>query len=57
MESELWILLFATHPDTAEQLLADQHQAKTQKDVQAIYRTLGSHDATVSTLGGVMHQP
>lgn len=31
MESELWILLFATHPDTAEQLLADQHQAKTQK--------------------------
>lgn len=29
MESELWILLFATHPDTAEHLLADQHQAKT----------------------------
>lgn len=39
MESELWILLFATHPDIAEQLLADQHQAKTQKEVQAIYRT------------------
>ncbi len=39
MESELWILLFATHPDIAEQLLADQHQAKTHKEVQAIYRT------------------
>ncbi len=38
MESELWILLFATRPDMAAQLLADQHQAKTQKGVQDIYR-------------------
>lgn len=42
MESELWILLFATHPDLAEHLLADQHQAKTQKEVQAIYRAYDS---------------
>lgn len=38
MESELWVLLFATHPDIAQQLLADQHEAKTQPEVQAIYR-------------------
>lgn len=37
MESELWLLLFTTHPDIAPGLLADQHQAKTGTDVQAIY--------------------
>ncbi len=42
MESELWVLLFVTHPDIAPRLLADQRQAKTEKEVQAIYRAYDS---------------
>jgi len=38
MEHDLWILAFATHPEAAAALLADQHQAKTLADVQQVYR-------------------
>ena len=38
MERDLWILVFATHPESAVELLADQHQAKTLPEVQQIYR-------------------
>jgi DNA-binding transcriptional MerR regulator len=38
MERDLWILAFATHPESAVALLADQHQAKTLPEVQQIYR-------------------
>lgn len=38
MERDLWILAFATHPESAALLLADQHQAKTLPDIQQIYR-------------------
>lgn len=38
MERDLWLLAFATDPDTAAALLADQHQAKTLPDVQQVYR-------------------
>jgi DNA-binding transcriptional MerR regulator len=38
MERDLWILVFAAHPEEAAALLADQHQAKTLPAVQQIYR-------------------
>jgi DNA-binding transcriptional MerR regulator len=38
MERDLWILAFATHPEAAAALLADQHQAKTLPEVQQVYR-------------------
>jgi DNA-binding transcriptional MerR regulator len=38
MERDLWILAFATHPDSAAEMLADQHQAKTLPEVQQVYR-------------------
>lgn len=38
MERDLWILAFATHPESAATLLADQHQAKTLPQVQQVYR-------------------
>lgn len=38
MERDLWTLVFATHPEAAPALLADQHQAKTLPAVQQIYR-------------------
>lgn len=38
METDLWILAFATDPESAAALLADQHQAKTDPDVQQVYR-------------------
>lgn len=38
MERDLWVLVFATHPQTAAALLADQHDAKTVPEVQEIYR-------------------
>lgn len=38
MERDLWILAFATHPESAAALLADQHQAKTLPEVQQAYR-------------------
>jgi hypothetical protein len=38
MERDLWTLAFATHPETAPHLLADQHEAKTLPEIQQIYR-------------------
>jgi len=38
METDLWILAFATHPESAAALLADQHHAKTNPAVQQVYR-------------------
>jgi len=38
MEHDLWILAFATHPEAAAALLADQYQAKTLAEVQQVYR-------------------
>lgn len=38
LERDLWILAFATHPESAPALLEDQHQAKTLPQVQQIYR-------------------
>lgn len=38
MERDLWVLAFATHPQSAAAMLADQHQAKTLPEVQQIYR-------------------
>jgi DNA-binding transcriptional MerR regulator len=38
MEADLWILAFATHPESAAALLADQHQAKQDHLVQEVYR-------------------
>lgn len=38
MERDLWILVFATHPEAAVELLADQHHAKTLPAVRQIYR-------------------
>jgi len=38
MEHDLWILAFATDPQAAAGLLADQHQAKTLPQVQQVYR-------------------
>ncbi len=38
METDLWILAFATHPESAAALLADQHHAKTLPEVQQVYR-------------------
>lgn len=38
MEHDLWTLAFATDPEAAEVLLADQHQAKTLPEVQQVYR-------------------
>lgn len=38
MERDLWLLAFATHPASAAQLLADQHEAKTHPEVQQVYR-------------------
>lgn len=38
METDLWILAFATHPESATAMLADQHQAKTDPAVQQVYR-------------------
>ena len=38
MEHDLWILAFATDPEAAEALLADQHQAKSLPEVQQVYR-------------------
>lgn len=37
MERDLWLLAFATHPESAAAMLADQHQAKTEPLVQQIY--------------------
>jgi len=38
LERDLWILSFATDPESAPLLLADQHQAKTNPVIQQIYR-------------------
>ena len=38
MEHDLWILAFATDPEAAQALLADQHQAKSLPEVQQVYR-------------------
>jgi len=38
LECDLWILVFATHPEVAGQLLRDQSQAKTEPEVAQIYR-------------------
>jgi len=38
LEEDLWVLAFATDPDAAAALLADQHQAKTVPEVQRVYR-------------------
>lgn len=38
MEHDLWILAFATDPQAAQALLADQHQAKSLPQVQQVYR-------------------
>lgn len=38
MEHDLWILAFATNPEAAQALLADQHQAKSLPEVQRVYR-------------------
>jgi len=38
MEHDLWILAFATDPESARALLADQHQAKSLPEVQQVYR-------------------
>lgn len=38
MERDLWVLAFATHPESAALLLADQQQAKTLPEIQQIYR-------------------
>lgn len=38
MEHDLWILAFATDPEAARAMLADQHQAKSQPEVQQVYR-------------------
>jgi DNA-binding transcriptional MerR regulator len=38
MEHDLWILAFAADPESADALLADQHQAKTLPEVQQVYR-------------------
>jgi DNA-binding transcriptional MerR regulator len=38
MERDLWILAFATHPESASLLLADQYQAKKLPEIQRIYR-------------------
>ncbi len=38
MEHDLWLLAFATDPEAAEALLADQHQAKCLPEVQQVYR-------------------
>jgi DNA-binding transcriptional MerR regulator len=38
MEHDLWILAFATDPEAARALLADQHQAKSLPEVQQVYR-------------------
>jgi DNA-binding transcriptional MerR regulator len=38
MEHDLWMLAFATDPEAAQALLADQHQAKSLPEVQQVYR-------------------
>jgi len=38
MEHDLWILAFATDPQAAQALLADQYQAKSLPQVQQVYR-------------------
>jgi len=37
METDLWILVFATHPDTASELFRDQAQALTDQALRQIY--------------------
>ena len=37
METDLWILVFATHPDTAIELFHDQSQALTDQALRQIY--------------------
>lgn len=38
MEHDLWTLAFATDPEAAQALLAEQHQAKSLPQVQQVYR-------------------
>ena len=38
MEHDLWMLAFATDPEAAQALLADQHRAKSLPEVQQVYR-------------------
>ncbi|HUX70485.1 MAG TPA: MerR family transcriptional regulator [Cellulomonadaceae bacterium] len=42
MERDLWLLAFATHPQSAALLLAEQHEAKTLPEVQQVYRDYDS---------------
>jgi hypothetical protein len=37
MEADLWILVFATHPDTAIELFHDQAQALTDQALRQVY--------------------
>ncbi|MEN0070387.1 MAG: MerR family transcriptional regulator [Propionicimonas sp.] len=58
MEHDLWILVFATHPEAAAALLADQHQAKTIPAIQQVYldydraRDLDPDDPRLRELAG-----
>lgn len=45
MEGDLWILVFATHPDIAHELFRDQAQALTDPTLRQIYLDYDSaHD-------------
>lgn len=37
LERDLWILVFATHPDTAQELFRDQAQALTERTLRQLY--------------------
>ncbi|AWS45608.1 MerR family transcriptional regulator [Streptosporangium sp. 'caverna'] len=56
LETDLWILIFATHPDTAVELFRDQAQALTDPALRQIYldydraHDLDPHDPRVDDL-------